>query len=419
MKKQLAILITLSFLMAAVLQAKPLAKKPEFLWFKKDGKSVFLLGANYPFYNGYRGLDLGRYLGEKNIATVAYFNNKDLQKPPITITKGTTGFNPEGLDAQFKDMRDIGIHVLRWFIGNDGRAFLKLDPQGYCLGIDEEALKNMDIAVNIAKKYRIFIAPSLLDFRFIEGDKHLLFADGTTGESHAEIIIDTKKRRQLIENYIQPLAAHFANSDTILYWEIMNEAGNVVVGTDPKTGFTIKGALGRKEASTRSVTPEQMQTFLNEAYDAIKKVDKRHPIMPSGLARTANLPLVVGRVKADLYGAHYNDNGITDFGKVQTVEEIKQWLLNSYHLALDKPLIMTEGAGNMQEHLDYYFNSALNGGWAGYLPWTYYKIAGLNSLVRHSDILTSENRKEKARANIEFLKKFNRDHAQEVNIPEQ
>jgi hypothetical protein len=53
----------------------------------------------------------------------------------------------------------------------------------------------------------------------------------------------------------------------------------------------------------------EMQTFSNEVYDAIKSVDLNHLVMPSGLGRPRQLPLVVGRVKADLFGTHYNDDG--------------------------------------------------------------------------------------------------------------
>ena len=110
------------------------------LWFPCNGKACFLLGANYPWYNGHRGLDLGPYLGSKTIATVSFASPRnsgaghDVQFPSIPIRPGTTGFNADGIEAQLQDMQAIGIHMLRWFFGYDGRSFMIFDQHNYCTG---------------------------------------------------------------------------------------------------------------------------------------------------------------------------------------------------------------------------------------------------------------------------------------------
>jgi hypothetical protein len=117
------------------------------LWFPFNGKTWFLLGVNYPWYNGYRGLDLGPYLGSKTIATVAFASPRnsgeghDVQFPSIAIRPGITGFNADGIEAQLTDMQTVGIHVLRWFFGNDGRSFMIFDQHDTCAGIDSTACK--------------------------------------------------------------------------------------------------------------------------------------------------------------------------------------------------------------------------------------------------------------------------------------
>jgi hypothetical protein len=396
------------------------------LWFPFDGKSYFLLGANYPWYNGYRGLDLGRYLGSKTIASIAYFtprnsqwyepkgfDGRDLQNPSLPIRAGTTGFNAEGIKAQFENMRDIGIHVSRWFFVSDERALVILDQRGNCTGIDTTALENLDRVLDSAKANQVYLVPVLFDFRFVCGDHWLRFEDGTPGIGHADVIRDSERRKLLIENFVRPLVKRYANSSSILYWEIMNEAGNVVQGTDPVTGFKAGGITQLSNRSKVSVV--EMQTFMNEVYDAIKSVDQTHPVMPSGLARPWQLPLVVGRVKADLFGAHYKDDG-SDYGRVQPVANIKSELFRKFGLVLDKPLVMTEGPAQMQRHLGDYLESAFNGGWAGYLPWTYYRFIGLNDLKRYPRVVTSKDGKADAAANIEFYRRFNQEHASAVKL---
>ncbi len=395
-----------------------LAETQKGLWFERNGERVFLLGANYPFYNAYRGADLGPYRGTKPIANVALTKDRGRDKArnskqvPIPVAPGATSFDAEGIEAQLGDMHDIGIHVLRWFWGEDGRAFLELDKDGNCTGIDPAALQNIDRVVALAEKHQVFLVPCLLNNLFIGGNDHLLYEDGTLGAGHPDTIKDPQKRKSLLDNYIKPLAARYADKDGILYWEIMNEAANIVSGTDPKTGCTVH--YGDRFPEENRVTPVELQTFLNEAYEAIKSVDKKHPIMPSGLARPFHLPLIVGRVKADLYGAHYDDDGTTDYGKVRSVDQIKKGLFQKYRLVLDKPLVMTEGTHSMNTHLDYYVTQAYEGGWAGYLPWTYYGLIGLSYFIHYDRTVTSKDGKPNARPNIEFYKQFNREHVNEL-----
>ena len=234
------------------------------------------------------------------------------------------------------------------------------------------------------------------------------------GQGHAEVIRDSAKRRLLIENFIKPLVKRCASSSAVLYWEIMNEAGNVVQGTDPVTGFTMGGP--GKVSNHPNVSVVEMQTFMNEVYDAIKSVDQAHLVMPSGLGRPWQLPLVVGRVKADLFGAHYNDDGNTDYGTVQSVANIKSNLFRKFGLVLDKPLIMTEGTSQMEGHLDYYVRSAFDGGWAGYLAWSYYSLVGSNNFNRYPRIVVSKDGRAGSSVNIDFYRMLNRDHESAVRI---
>ena len=390
------------------------------LWFPFDGKTWFLLGANYPWYNGYRGLDLGPYLGSKTIATVSFASPRnfggghDIQFPSSPIRRGTTGFNADGIAQQLHDMQGIGIHVLRWFFGDDGRSFMIFDEHGNCTGIDSTAVQNVDRVLALAETSQVYVVPVLFDFRFISGDHWLRFDDGSSGPGHADAIRDPEKRKSLIENYVQPLVKQCANSRAILYWEIMNEAGNVVEGTDPATGYTQGG--NARFSDNAKVSIVEMQTFLNEVYNAIKTLDHNHLVMPSGLGRPRQLPLVVGRVKADLFGAHYSDDG-SDWERIESVASIAKMLSNQFGLVLDKPLVMTEGPAQIERHLNDYLQRAFDGGWAGYLAWSYYGMIGYSDLKRYPQITTSKDAIAVDRASIDLYRRFNQAHAGAVNLP--
>ena len=138
-------------------------------------------------------------------------------------------------------------------------------------------------------------------------------------------------------------------------------------------------------------------------------------IMPSGLARPWELPLVVGRVKADLFGAHYKDDG-SDYFRIQTVAAIQSELKSRYGVVLDKPLIMTAGPPQLSRHLQDYLDAAFSGGWAGYFPWSYYCLIGKNEMKRYSQINTSRNANPDAQANVEFYQQFNQQHADAVTL---
>lgn len=382
------------------------------MWYLHKGKRVFLLGTNYPWYNGYRSLDFGRLTGDRTIKSVATINGRDLQQPPKPIKPGVTGFDAVGIEAQLADMEGMHMHALRWFWGGDGRSFMNFDASGNCLGISEETMENVDKALALAEKHHIYVIPVLLDFRFIGGDKFVRYEDGKPAPTFAYVIKDPEKRRRLIENFVKPLAARYAKSDAILYWEIMNECGNVVRGSDPITGMDFKP--DEKSLPARRVSPVEMQSFLNECYDAIKKVDRKHSVMASGLARPFQLPLIVGRVRTDLYGAHYNDNG-SDYAVIQSVSQINDEL-EKFKVSIDKPLIMTEGTASIRKHLREYVLAAYEGGWAGILPWQYHQTVGLNDFIRYKRPMTSMDGNPASSENIEFYKEFWRDHKADLQL---
>jgi hypothetical protein len=379
----------------------------------------FILGANAPWYNGYRGLDLAPYLGKKTIASVSMvkadsgLKNADPTAPPIVT--GATGYDASGIDATLEDMRSIGIKAVRWYFGVDGRALFSLDAQDDSSPIDTRAYPQIDHLLAAAEVNGISVIPVLFDFRLVNGDEHLLYRDGTPGTPHPRVVADPQKRAALLQNYVEPLVSRYASSHAILAWEIMVEAANSVIGTDAAgtkySGNHCSDGSADPSGTTCHVSPTQMQAFFTDVYRAIKSVDTAHPVLPSGLARPRELTLVVGAVPADLYGAHYDDSG-SECGMIQSVAEVETTYLTPHDLKLDKPLLMTEGTSGPNTAC--YASAAFSGGWAGYLAWGYYGLVGLSDFSRYTGIVTSADGSKSHQEGMAFYQQFSSMHAADV-----
>jgi len=75
---------------------------------------------------------------------------------------------------------------------------------------------------------------------------------------------------------------------------------------------------------------------------------------------------------------------------------------------------MTEGP-SVAEHMQYYIDSAFNGGWAGYYPWSYYGIIGLNPMMRY-DGAPPKGNVNKRQTNAQIYREFNRAHAKDLDL---
>jgi thiaminase len=124
--------------------------------------------------------------------------------------------------------------------------------------------------------------------------------------------------------------------------------------------------------------------------------------------------MLVGRVKGDLYGAHYKDDGITHFGQVESIQTIQSQILSRFGLKLDKPLLMTESTAKLGTHLDYYVDAAYRNGWAGILIWTYYQLIGYHEFNHHKEIVTSKDNK--GAENVQFFQNWQKQHYEETEI---
>ena len=77
---------------------------------------------------------------------------------------------------------------------------------------------------------------------------------------------------------------------------------------------------------------------------------------------------------------------------------------------------MTEGPAQIGRHLNDYLQRAFDGGWAGYLAWSYYGMIGYSDLKRYPQIITSKDAIAVDRATIDLYRRFNQAQAGAVNL---
>jgi hypothetical protein len=153
-----------------------------------NGGSWYLQGINVPWYNW--GCDFGC-----NVT-----NNKT----------GGVSTNIPTLSAGFVQVKDAGIHVVRWWVLPGDPAQIIRDADGVPIAIDPAVYTDIDAALELAEQYDLY-------YNFV------LFSAPTHIPNDWQT--DPLQRSRLIDA-LSPLFAHYANSPRILSWEPYNEPEN-------------------------------------------------------------------------------------------------------------------------------------------------------------------------------------------------
>lgn len=286
--------------------------------------SYFLLGANYPWLN--YGNDFG---GNNGVHSSTQYN------------------------ADFADMASKGVHVVRWFVLEDGKTGIVYDANGGPAGLSNNVLTDLDSAVAMAQSNHIYLDLVIVDFS-------LLNIGG-----HSDVINNSTKRDQLINNVIAPIISRYANNPNILSWELMNE---------PEWGLSDIP----QPAVNSALTPITQANFWDYgsrvsvlAHAAHQKVTvgsaalKWAKVWTNSYAASHGLPAL----NLDFYQTHYYpwmDCCSTDdqvLGKT-TWSPLTQ---NALALGLDRPIVVGEIPDSDNSR-----NLVLINGYAGFWPWSYH-----------------------------------------------
>ena len=159
----------------------------------------FLVGANLPWVH--YGIDFGanRWRPEGGIAQPA--------------ERGQLG-------SAFAMLAASGVQYVRWFLFCDGRAGIRFSPGGRPLGLDDFVFRDVDAALDVARRHGIALMFALFDFLWC-GAVSATHGVQMGGRAHA--IADSGHRDALLDSVMRPLLERYGTEPEIFAWDIINE----------------------------------------------------------------------------------------------------------------------------------------------------------------------------------------------------
>jgi hypothetical protein len=165
---------------------------------------------------------------------------------------GASAWSPQGgLASRERDgalgdrlhlLRSRGVEVLRWFVLCDGRAGLKVEPDGTPAGLDDFVLPDFEAALDYAGRADLRLLPVLLDFHWCHRAR---VVNGVQLGGRRAMLARPDWRAALVDRVVAPLAGRFGHDPRIYAWDVINEPEWVTfgLGTWRPWGTLRRGAL--------------------------------------------------------------------------------------------------------------------------------------------------------------------------------
>ena len=164
-----------------------------------DAPTPFLKGANLPWVH--YGIDFGA----------------NAWRPDGGIARSE---EREQLEQVFTHLAATGVQYLRWFLFCDGRAGIQFSPGGRPQGLDDFVFRDMDAALEIARRHGIRIMFVLLDFLWCDP---VTASRGVQMGGRTHVIADGGRRDALLTMVLRPLLERYGDEPQILAWDVINE----------------------------------------------------------------------------------------------------------------------------------------------------------------------------------------------------
>ena len=188
----------------------------------------FVLGANVPWVD--YGLDFGGNAWRPDGGV----GRPDARQP---------------LRRSFAAIAASGVRAVRWFLFCDGRAGIRFDAAGVPLGVDEFVFRDIDAALEVARRFEMSIMFVLLDFHWCHPGSEL---EGVQLGGRAPLLRDVAARRALMDRVLRPVLEQYRDEPSVFAWDVINEPEWI---REPAVGLFVDEAVAlARSSSARPVT---------------------------------------------------------------------------------------------------------------------------------------------------------------------
>jgi len=187
----------------------------------------FLLGANLPWIH--YGIDFGA----------------NAWRPDGGVARAEERAH---LEATFRQLAGSGVEYVRWFVFCDGRAGIRFSERGRPLGLDEFTFRDVDAALDTARRHGIRIMFVLLDFLWCDATRSM---GGVQMGGRAHVLRDSENRQALLDTVACPLLERYGDEPSIFAWDIINEPEWVTTLTSEEMHLFLAESVAVAHASAR------------------------------------------------------------------------------------------------------------------------------------------------------------------------
>ena len=124
------------------------------------------------------------------------------------------GMDEDFWEAEFKRFADDHINCVRIWVNCDGESIVDLNPDGSIASINEKHWEDLDTLFSLAKKYEVYVMPTLLSF------DHFKNASGPVWRAMLE---SRENCDEYAEKYVKEFCERFNDNEYVFAIDLMNE----------------------------------------------------------------------------------------------------------------------------------------------------------------------------------------------------
>jgi hypothetical protein len=258
-------------------------------------------------------------------------------------------------DEHFAALAAAGCNSSRVWVNCNGVSIVRLDADGFVTSVNEKHWEDLDKLFAIAKKYQIYLMPTLLSFDH--------FKDSNAGyESWRKLVADDSATQSYIDSYVIPFAKRYGDNDYCFSVDLCNEPDWVY-----------------ENAESGQIDMNILAEFFAKCSAAVH--ENSNLLTTVGLAMTKYS-------SENFSGNYYSDEKMTAWGGESAPLDFwsnhwyyweKPWFGYPYttppgdfNLEPGKPALIGEcsALGDEDMTLPDQYKSAYENGWAGIYAWT-------------------------------------------------